>query len=112
MAPGIAVQLPEVTEPSTSISARYHVLTVDEIEGKEVIIFHERLLNLETFARYLDESGPVASGTDLLVRADSRVSWQTLAALFDAAIKSGYRQVRLPTEQMQEETGVFGVPEE
>lgn len=108
MAPGIAVQLPEVIEPQSSISARLHVLTVDEVEGKEVIIFQERLLNLTTFAKLLEKSGPVASGTDLLVRADAKVSWQTLASLIEAAEKGRYSHIKFSTERSSIEEERFG----
>ena len=109
MAPGIAVQLPEVVEPKSSISARLHVLTVDEVEGKEMIIFQERLLNLKTFAKLLEENGPVAAGTDLLVRADAKVSWQTLSSLIEAAEKGRYSHIKFSTERAPVEEGRFGV---
>ena len=112
MAPGIAVQLPEVIEPKSSISARLHVLTVDEVEGKEVIIFQERLLNLKTFAKLLEENGPVPEGTDLLVRADAKVSVQTFTSLIEAAEKGRYSHIKLSTERASVEEERFGVAEE
>jgi len=108
MAPGIAVQLPEVTEPKATISARYHVLTIDEVAGKEVIIFQERLLNLETFAKFLEESGPVVEGTNLLVRADAGVSLQTFALLTEAAEKGRYSHIQLSMEKASVVGEAFG----
>jgi len=112
MAPGMAVRLPEVEEPSATISARFEVLTIDEVEGNEFIIFQERKLDLDGFAKLIRQRGPVAEGTDLLVRADSAVSWDKLARLLESARNAGYRHVQLPTEATTPEPERFEVSEE
>lgn len=101
MAPGLTLALPEVESSQVDISPIYEVVTVTEVRGEEMIFFQDSALNLVTFGERLAARGPAPAGAALLVKADQRVSMQTLSALSELAIRAGYARVQLATEERQ-----------
>lgn len=105
MAPGITLALPEVDNPQVAISPYNEVVSISEVKGEEMIFFQDSVLNLESFARYLEKRGGVQDGTTLLVRADARVTMQTLSSLSEIAMRAGYAKVQLAAEAHKDRSG-------
>ncbi len=97
--PGLTLQLPEVGSSQVAIASVYDVITVTEVKGQEMIFFQDSVLNLETLGRLLDARDRPPSDATLLVKADARVSMQTLSALSELAVRAGYSNVQLATEE-------------
>jgi len=96
--PVIPIELPQGGEIPASVSAVYDVLSVREIQGEEMILFQDRILNRESFRRLLEQRVEVGEDATLLVRADASTSTETLGALCSIASESGYRRLQLAAE--------------
>ena len=103
VAPGLTLSLPEMDTPVVEKASEYHVLTIGELDGKEMIIFQDSILDLESFKRRLDsaERRP-PPGTVLLALLDSSVSMKTLAPLSEIATNAGYENIQIATEERPE----------
>lgn len=99
VAPGITLALPRVGSSQVAISPVYEVISVTEVKGEEMIFYRDSVLNLKTLEKLLEGQPRPDPSTTLLVKADARVSMQTLSALGEFAIKSGYARVQLATEE-------------
>ncbi len=99
MAPGLTLALPEVGASQVAIAPVYEVVTVMEVKGEEMILFQSSVLDLDSFGKLLDERGPAPEGATLLVKADVKVTVQTLSVLSELAIRTGYAKVQLATEE-------------
>ena len=108
--PSLTMDLPQLKKPQIAIAAEYHVVSIDEVEGEEMILYEDTVHNLETFRKRLDKRGKVTRGTTLLVRADAAVSMQTLSSLFEIAQEMGYQRIQFATEKRQDESSPFGEP--
>ena len=97
--PGLTLQLPELGSSQVAIASVYDVITVTEVKGQEMIFFQDSVLNLETLGRLLDARERPALDATLLVKADVRVSMQTLSSLSELAVRAGYANVQLATEE-------------
>ena len=106
--PGFTLQLPRVESSQVAISSIYDVVTVTEVKGQEMIFFQDNVVNVETLAKLLQARERPPSNATLLVKADARVSMQTLSALSELAVRSGYSEVQLATEEFESRSGVFG----
>ena len=98
MTPGITLALPEVENSQVAIAPVYEVVTVTEVKGEEMVFYQDSVLDLESFAKLLAERGYLPKDATLLVKADARVSMQTLSSLSELAIEAGYARVQLATE--------------
>ena len=101
MAPGLILDLPEVGNPQVAIAPIYEVITVTEVKGEEMIFFQDSALELESFGKMIESRARPPRNATLLVKADARVSMQTLSALSELAVKAGYARVQLATEETQ-----------
>jgi biopolymer transport protein ExbD len=101
LAPGTAVNLRLPTTPAAPSDAlpTSQVLTVAEVDGREMIIFDGRILNLASLDRLLNEHRGGYGGEILLVRMDRDVSMDLLARVCELARRSGFQQVLLAAEQ-------------
>ncbi len=103
VAPGLAIALPEIDSPATDVATEYHMLTIGEVDGKEMIIFQDSILDLESFKRRLESSDrSIPPGVTLLALLDSSVSMKTLAPLWEIASSAGYRDIKIATERRAE----------
>lgn len=100
LAPGVAINLrlpaTATTPPDALPTSR--VLTVGEVEGREMLIFEGRILNLASFERLLREKAAEFSGDVLLVRMDRDVSTSLLARICELAKHAGFNQILLAAE--------------
>ncbi len=99
VAPGITLALPRVGSSQVAISPVYEVISVTEVRGEEMIFYRDSVLNLMSLEKLLQGQPRPEPSTTLLVKADARVSMQTLSALGEFAIKFGYARVQLATEE-------------
>ncbi|MCH6258732.1 biopolymer transporter ExbD [Puniceicoccaceae bacterium K14] len=102
VAPGINIELPELGSTMVSVAEKYEVLTVNEVEGKEMIMFQGTVLNLSSMRRLLKLRGKVPEGVTLLVRSDASVSMRTWVSLSEIASEAGYSHIQLATEKREE----------
>ncbi|MDQ8204872.1 biopolymer transporter ExbD [Pelagicoccus sp. SDUM812003] len=109
MAPGVTLALPEAQSSQVAIASVYEVITVTEVKGEEMIFFKDSVLDLVSLGKLLEERGPAQAGATLLVKADVRVSMQTLSSLCELAISAGYARVQLATEEQRVEGGGVGI---
>lgn len=101
MAPGLILDLPEVDDPQVATSSVYEVMTVTEVKGEEMIFYQNSVLNLESLGRLMAGKDRPPKNATLLVKADTRVSMQTLSELTELAIAAGYARLQLATEEAQ-----------
>src|SRR5690606_27226956 len=94
MAPGIALTLPEVGDPQVSIAPVFEVVSVSEVNGEEMIFYRENVSRLPAFGEAFRKRGRPPENATLLVKADARVSMQTLTEIADVAIQAGYSRVQ------------------
>lgn len=97
-APGITLALPTTLQAPADIVTASAVLTVNEIEGREMLIFDGEIYTLETLERAFNER---EQGTDevLLVRMDQTVSMQLLVRVCEIAEYGGFVRVQIAAEQ-------------
>lgn len=107
MAPGITLNLPAVGDPSAAIAPVFEVVSVSEVNGEEMIFYRDNVSRLPAFAALFERRGRPPENATLLVKADARVSMQTLSELADVAIKAGYSKVQLAAENRQEAESAF-----
>lgn len=96
--PGFTLELPKVESSQVAIAAIYDVIAVTEVKGEEMIFFQDNVLNLETLGKLLESRERPTADATLLVKADGRVSMQTLSSLTELAVRAGYSEVQLATE--------------
>lgn len=101
IAPGVSIELPKLDASMVSVAEKYEVLTVNEVEGKEMIMFQGTVLNLSSMRKLLIARDTVPEGVTLLVRSDASVSMRTWVALTEIANDAGYANVQLATERRQ-----------
>lgn len=101
VAPGVSIELPQLTKTQNAMANEYDVLTVSEIDGEEMVIYRGMVLNLVTFRKQLALREERPEGYTLLVRSDANVSIQTFVSLSEIAIEGGYEKVQLATEREQ-----------
>lgn len=102
IAPGIGVELPRLESEGITMAENYEVLTVNEVEGKEMIMFQGTVLNLDSMRRLLNAREEVQEGVTLLVRSDAAVSMKTLVSLSEIATEAGYARIQLATEMRED----------
>lgn len=100
LAPGVAMklELPATAGAPHDALPTSRVLTVGEVDGREMLIFDGRILNLASFERYLQERGQAFAGEVLLVRMDRDVSMVLLVRVCEMARHGGFETVMLATE--------------
>lgn len=96
-APGITLSLPTTIEAPGDVVAASSVLTVNEIEGREMLIFKGGIFTLETLPRAFENR---ERGTEevLLVRVDQTVSMQLLVRVCELAEDAGFVRVQIAAE--------------
>jgi biopolymer transport protein ExbD len=98
LAPGVNLELPTTREAPLSAILTSRVLTVTENEGREMLIFEGRILNLETFANLLADRPTDRQAEVLLILADRDVSMQKLVRICELAEQAGFVSVQLAAE--------------
>jgi biopolymer transport protein ExbD len=103
LAPGTAMklQLPTTTGHPPDALATSRVLTVGEVEGREMLIFEGRILNLVSFERHLRERADIYRGEVLLVRMDRDVSMELLVRVTALAREGGFSDILVAAEPEQ-----------
>lgn len=96
-APGVTLSLPSTLQAPGDVVAASSVLTVNEIEGREMLIFEGGIFTLETLPRAF-ESREIGNGEVLLVRMDQTVSMQLLVRVCELAENAGFVRVQIAAE--------------
>jgi biopolymer transport protein ExbD len=100
LAPGMALKLrlPATVGAAHDALPTSRVLTVSEVEGREMLIFEGRIHTLASFARALGEHPGGFAGEVLLLRMDRDVSMELLVRVTEQATKAGFADVMLAAE--------------
>ena len=98
VAPGLTVNLPAMQAPGADAIPTSRVLTVGEVEGRELIIFDSRVQTLETLAKTFADHPADASGEVLLLRLQRDVSVQLLVRINELAARAGFSAVQIAAE--------------
>jgi biopolymer transport protein ExbD len=106
-APGISLSLPTTARAPGDIVAASSVLTVSEIEGREMLIFNGGIFTLETLQRAFDERERTSEAEILLVRLDQTVSMQLLVRVCELAEFSGFSRVQIAAKPEKAPTRNF-----
>jgi biopolymer transport protein ExbD len=107
VAPGLTVNLPSMRAPTADAVPTSRVLTVGEVEGRELIIFDNRVQSLETLERTFAEHPASAQGEVLLLRLKRDVSVQLLLQVNELAMRAGFAAVQIAAEPEQAASGGF-----
>lgn len=107
VAPGLTVNLPTMQAPSADAVPTSRVLTVGEVEGRELIIFDNRVQTLETLAQSFAAHPAAAQGEVLLLRLKRDVSVQLLLQINELASRAGFAAVQIAAEPEQAAAGAF-----
>lgn len=100
LAPGQAIDLhlPVTEAGSADALPTSRVVTVGEVNGREMLIFEGRILDIAKFQRFLEERTGQFQGEVLLVRMDRDVSMVLLVRVLETAKGAGFDQVLLAAE--------------
>jgi biopolymer transport protein ExbD len=101
IAPGLKLELPTTAGQPPDALVAPRVLTVSEVDGREMLIFEGRILNLAAFERLLRDPAGTFGGEALLVRSDRDVSMALLVRVTEVATKAGFSDVLLAAEPEQ-----------
>ena len=93
--------------PSADAVPTSRVLTVGEVEGRELIIFDNRVQSLETLAKTFADHPAAAPGEVLLLRLQRDVSVQLLVQINELAARAGFAAVQIAAEPEQAATPAF-----
>lgn len=104
VAPGLSLDLPRATLPRAEAASEYHVLTVSQTQGKEMVIFGGSILNLDGFARRIAVAPP-QPGATLLLLADANVSAGVIGRICEIAQAAGYERVHWAMEERKTSAG-------
>lgn len=97
VAPGLTVNLPAMQAPAADAIPTSRVLTVGEVEGRELIIFDNRVQTLKTLQETFANQ-PAAPGEVLLLRLQRDVSVQLLVRVNELAARAGFAAVQIAAE--------------
>jgi biopolymer transport protein ExbD len=95
------LELPTTAGASTDALPTSRVLTASEVDGREMLIFEGKILNLDAFERMMKDRNRAHAGEILLVRADRDVSLRLLVRINEAAAHAGFSDVLLAAEPEQ-----------
>jgi len=98
VAPGLTVNLPVMRAPEADAVPTSRVLTVGEVEGRELIIYDNRIHTLDTLAEALGGRGGQAADGVLLLRLQRDVSVQLLIRINELAAEAGFAAVQIAAE--------------
>lgn len=98
LAPGLTVNLPAMENPNADAVPTSRVLTVGEVEGRELIIFDNRVQTLETLEQSFIDHPPEGRGEVLLLRLQRDVSVQLLVRINELAARAGFAAVQIAAE--------------
>ncbi|TVR54118.1 MAG: biopolymer transporter ExbD [Puniceicoccaceae bacterium] len=98
VAPGLSLELPRTAGEPVDHAARFRILTVEEVEGSELLIFEGRVLNLAGLERLLPTLEKPTRDEVLLIRLDRRVSLETLVRISEVARDAGFERIHLAAE--------------
>jgi len=101
VAPGLTVNLPAMRDPAADAVPTSRVLTVGEVEGRELIIYDNRVQSLETLAKSFADNPAAAPGEVLLLRLQRDVSVQLLVQINELAARAGFSAVQIAAEPEQ-----------
>ncbi len=107
VAPGVTVNLPAMQAPAADAIPTSRVLTVGEVEGRELIIFDNRVLSLETLENSFAQHPASGPGEVLLLRLQRDVSVQLLVRINELAGKAGFSAVQIAAEPERAEDAGF-----
>jgi len=110
LAPGKAIdlRLPSAENATLDTLPTSRVVTVGEVNGREMLIFEGRILDIAKFQRFLAERTGQFKGENLLVRMDRNVSMVLLVRVLETAKGAGFDQVLLAAEPEPAATGTGG----
>lgn len=98
VAPGLTVNLPTMQAPVADAVPTSRVLTVGEVEGRELIIFDNRVQTLVTLEKSFADDPAEGPGEVLLLRLRRDVSVQLLVRINELAAKAGFAAVQIAAE--------------
>lgn len=98
VAPGLTVNLPDMRDPGADAIPASRVLTVGEVEGRELIIYDNRVQTLDTLGKSFAEHPAERSGEVLLLRLKRDVSVQLLLRINELAAQAGFSAVQIAAE--------------
>lgn len=98
VAPGLTVNLPAMENPTADAVPTSRVLTVGEVEGRELIIYDNRVQTLETLAQSFADHPAQGPGEVLLLRLKRDVSIQLLVRINELAARAGFAAVQIAAE--------------
>ena len=107
VAPGLTVNLPTMHAPETDAVPTSRVLTVGEVEGRELIIFNNRVQTLETLGDSFAQNPAHGTGDVLLLRLQRDVSVQLLVRINELAAQAGFSAVQIAAEPERTSSGTF-----
>ncbi len=107
VAPGVQVGLPSFETVPRDAAVTSRVLTVREVQGKEMLIYEGRLCTVEGLERILQGNEDRAGSEILLVRADRDVSLQLLGRVWEACRRGGFGTILLAAEAERAERDPF-----
>ncbi len=100
LAPGVAVDLrpPATAGVPRDALPTSRVLTVSEIDGRAMLMFEGRILDVAKLERFLAERAGQYQGEVLLVRMDRDVSMVLFVRVLEVAKRAGFDQILLAAE--------------
>lgn len=107
VAPGLTVNLPAMQAATSDAVPTSRVLTVGEVEGRELIIYDNRVQSLKTLADSFAEHPAAAPGEVLLLRLKRDVSVQLLVQINELAAQAGFSAVQIAAEPEQASASSF-----
>lgn len=98
LAPGLTINLPEGNEEMMAGLPTSAFLTV---QSDKVLLFQERILNMDTLKPALERHVESRGETNLVVYVDREVSVQTLLSVTELAREAGVARVQLASKPEQ-----------